>query len=178
MLAIAHDGRRAYTANVGPGTVSVLDLKARKLVTTIPISSNTQRISISSDDSMVFTADQTRPRLAVIDTATNRIARWIDLPAIAYGTASLHRGGTLLVTMGGADGALAVVDLKTMKVSHQIPVGPRPQEVLVAPDDRTAYVSLFGAHTVVAVDLSTWTVSKTIDVGEKADGMAWAAIKP
>jgi len=30
MLTIAHDGLRGYTANVGPGTVSVLDMKARK----------------------------------------------------------------------------------------------------------------------------------------------------
>ena len=30
MLAITRDGRRGYTSNVGPGTVSVLDLEARK----------------------------------------------------------------------------------------------------------------------------------------------------
>ncbi len=30
MLTISHDGLRGYTANVGPGTVSVLDIKARK----------------------------------------------------------------------------------------------------------------------------------------------------
>jgi hypothetical protein len=30
MLAITRDGRRGYTANVGPGTVSVLDLEAKE----------------------------------------------------------------------------------------------------------------------------------------------------
>jgi len=63
MLAISHDGRHGYTANVGPGTVSVLDMDARKTIKVIPISSNTQRISISKDDRWVFTADQTKPRL-------------------------------------------------------------------------------------------------------------------
>ena len=58
MLAISHDGTRGYTANVGPGTVSVLDLKNRKKLAVIPISGTTQRISISPDDKMVFTADQ------------------------------------------------------------------------------------------------------------------------
>jgi YVTN family beta-propeller protein len=38
MLALSHDGRRGYTANVGPGTVSVLDIAARKVLTIIPIS--------------------------------------------------------------------------------------------------------------------------------------------
>jgi YVTN family beta-propeller protein len=50
MLAISSDGRRGYTANVGPGTVSVLDLEAKKVLTIIPISGTTQRIAISVDD--------------------------------------------------------------------------------------------------------------------------------
>ena len=61
MLAISHDGRLGYTANVGPGTVSVLDRMGRKTVAVIPISGMTQRISISNDDKMVFTSDQTKP---------------------------------------------------------------------------------------------------------------------
>ncbi|MEO6830427.1 MAG: hypothetical protein ABI164_11515, partial [Acidobacteriaceae bacterium] len=48
MLAISHDGRRGYTANVGPGTVSVLDLRGRKTIAVIPVSAKVQRISISS----------------------------------------------------------------------------------------------------------------------------------
>jgi len=78
MLAISHDGRRGYTANVGPGTVSVLDMEARKTLAIIPISGETQRISISPDDKMVFTSDQKAPRLAVIDTATNKVKNWVD----------------------------------------------------------------------------------------------------
>jgi hypothetical protein len=42
MLALSRDGSRGYTANVGPGTVSVLDMKARKTVTIIPISKETR----------------------------------------------------------------------------------------------------------------------------------------
>ncbi len=98
MLTISHDGRRGYTANVGPGTVSVLDLKARKFVTTISIAATTQRISISNDDSMVFTSDQAAPRMAVIDTETNKIRQWVDLPAPGYGSASSIDGSQLLMT--------------------------------------------------------------------------------
>ena len=75
MLALSHDGLRGYTANVGPGTVSVLDVKARKTLKIIPVSGNVQRIAISNDDRWVFTADQTAPRMAVIDTATDKVAK-------------------------------------------------------------------------------------------------------
>ncbi len=80
MLVISRDGHRGYTANVGPGTVSVLDLDARKTIAVIPVSGQVQRISMSVDGSKVFTSDQTKPQLAVIDTATNKVVKWVPLP--------------------------------------------------------------------------------------------------
>src|SRR6058998_1199477 len=77
MLAITRDGRRGYTANVGPGTVSVLDLEAKKVLAVIPVCRATQRIALSVDDRWVFTADQTKPQLAAIDTASNKVTNWI-----------------------------------------------------------------------------------------------------
>src|SRR5579863_873567 len=37
MLALSHDGRYGYTTNVGSGTVSVLDMQARKPIDVIPV---------------------------------------------------------------------------------------------------------------------------------------------
>lgn len=176
MLAIAHDGRRGYTANVGPGTVSVLDLKGRKTIAIVPISGETQRIAVSADDSMVFTSDQTKPQLAVIDTATNKVKTWVPLPASGYGTAATADGRWLVVAMPKAD-KVAVVDLKTMKVAHVIDVPKAPQEVLIRPDDKVAYVSCDSSHQVAAIGTSDWTVQKLIEAGKGTDGLAWAAAR-
>ena len=111
MLALSHDGRRAYTANVGPGTVSVIDIQARKVLKVIPISANTQRISISPDDKWVFTADQTKPQMAVIDTATSTVAKWIPMEGIGYGSAPTPDGRWLLVALPDQN-KVAVIDLK------------------------------------------------------------------
>jgi len=173
MLALTHDGRRGYTANVGPGTVSVLDMKARKTIAVIPISATTQRISISRDDRMVFTADQTKPQLAMIDTATNKVRAWIPLPAIGYGTAPTLDGRWLLVCMEPTK-QLAVVDLKTLKVARTIDLPAAPTEVLPSPDGKVAYVSLPGGNQVAVIDLSQWKIHSLIAAGEYADGLAWA----
>lgn len=175
MLAISHDGRRGYTANVGPGTVSVLDLTARKEIAIIPISLNTQRISISPDDSMVFTADQTKPQLAVVDTAKNRVKAWVPLASPGYGTASTRDGRYLLVAVPKAS-HVAVVDLKTLKVVRTLDVPSAPQEVLIQPDNKIAYVSCNASHKVAAINLTDWKVEKLIDAGKGADGLAWAAL--
>jgi YVTN family beta-propeller protein len=173
MLALSRDGSRGYTANVGPGTVSVLDMKARKTLAIIPISKNTQRIAISPDDSMVFTADQAKPQLAVIDTATNRVKTWVPLPAMGYGTAPTPDGRWLLVALRTSK-QVAVVDLKTMQVAKTLDVPDLPAEVLIAPGGKTAYVSCNGKDQVAEIDLAQWKVSRVIDAGKAADGMAWA----
>jgi len=171
MFVLSHDGRFGYTANVGPGTVSVIDMAARKAIAVIPISGNTQRISISNDDKRVFTADQTKPQLAVIDTATNKLAGWIPLPAIGYGTAPTRDGRWLLVALRTAH-QVAVIDLAAMKVARTIDLSGTPTEILVRPDGKVAYVSC--GSTVAAVDLANWTVAGEIKAGQNADGLAWA----
>ncbi len=176
MLAITRDGRRGYTANVGPGTVSVLDLEARKTIAIIAISKPTQRISLSVDDRWAFTADQSKPRLAVIDTSTNKLKTWISLPASGYGTAATPDGRWLVVAMPHAN-KVAVVDLATMKVAHTVEVPAAPQEILVRPDGKIAYASCDSSHKIAAIRTSDWTIERLIDAGKGADGLAWAAEK-
>jgi DNA-binding beta-propeller fold protein YncE len=173
MLALSRDGSRGYTANVGPGTVSVLDMKARKTLAIIPVSTNTQRIAVSPDDTMVFTADQAKPQLAVIDTATNKVKTWVPLPGIGYGTAPTPDGHWLLVTMRGSKG-VAIVDLKELKVTKTIDVPDGPAEVLITPDGKTAYVACNFKSQIAEIDLLQWQVSRVIDAGKTADGLAWA----
>src|SRR6266568_6116660 len=92
MLVLSRDGHRGYTANVSAGTVSVLDLVKRNLITTIPVAKTVQRISISPDGLRIFTHDQDAPRIAVIATATNKITNWIELPDVAYASAPTPDG--------------------------------------------------------------------------------------
>ncbi len=173
MFVLSPDGKRGYTANVGPGTVSVLDIAARKTVTVIPVSAKTQRISISPDGRMVFTADQTKPQMAVIDTATNTVKTWIPLPAVGYGSAVTLDGRSLLVQMGTLK-QVAVIDLGTMKVARTIDVCAGTGEILMRPDGKVAYVSCPVDGKVAKIDLATWKVVKLIDAGNKADGLGWA----
>ena len=174
MLAISPDGTRGYTANVGPGTVSVLDIKGRKTVTVIPISGNTQRITVSTDGRWVFTADQTKPQMAVIDASTNKIHTWVPLSGLGYGAAVTKDGKYLLMPIPSKN-VVDVVDLSTMKVARSVPVAADPQEVLTSPDGKHAYVSCIRASQVAEINLSTWNVDRSIATGKGSDGLGWAA---
>jgi DNA-binding beta-propeller fold protein YncE len=172
MLAISSDGTRGYTANVGPGTVSVLDIANRKTLHVIKVSIHVQRISISTDGKWVFTSDTEKPRLAVISTASNNVEQWIDLPDMGYGSAVTPNGALLIIAIPHKN-SVAVIDLKTMKVSKVVEVAANPQEVLIRPDGQMAYVSCISTGQVAAVNIGDWSV-KLIDAGKGADGLAWA----
>ncbi len=173
MLALSHDGLRGYTANVGPGTVSVLDISNRKVLAIIPISRNTQRIAVSMDDRWVFTADQTEPRLAVIDTATLKLKQWIPMEGKGYGGALTPDGRWLLMPEPALN-KVAVIDLSTMQVARSVEVGKDPQEILVRPNGKAAYVSCIGSDQVAEIDTASWKVTKLIATGKGTDGLAWA----
>ena len=173
MLAISSNGKRGYVSNVGPGTVSVLDLEQRTILSMIPLGAKCQRIAVSVDDKWVFTSDQAQPRLAVISTKSNAIERWIEMPGVGYGTATTPDGRFLIVALI-KENKVAVIDLKTMSVVRTLDLPAAPQEVLVRPDGAEAYVSCDASGKVAVIDVTSWQVSKLIEAGPGADGLAWA----
>jgi YVTN family beta-propeller protein len=180
MMAMSRDGKRIYTANVGAGSVSVLDAESRKLVTVIPISKRVQRISMSEDGRWVFTQDQTSPRLAVIDTSTNAIARWVDLPEVARASAATRDGKWLLVI--SVDTAakmshLRVLDIGSLKAVKSFDLPEGAMGIVLTPDGRKAYISCVQAGKIAVVDLTSWDVENQIVLTPGGDGMAWAAGK-
>lgn len=69
---------------------------------------------------------------------------------------------------------VAVVDFKAMKVAYTVDVPKAPQEVLVRPDGKIAYVSCESSGKIAAIRTVDWKVDSLIDAGKGADGLAWA----
>jgi YVTN family beta-propeller protein len=181
MFVISPDGRRIYTANNEPGSVSVLDLRARTLLATIPISKRVQRISISPDGRFVFTQDQETPRIVVIDTANNAVVRSISLPKIAFSSIITKDGHWLLAN--SESGKLFVVDLAGGAVAKtfdtpDVPVLPTPGEFALAPDGIHAYVTCPQGGTIEVLNLRDSKMEEPIRLTKGVDGMAWVPSAP
>jgi DNA-binding beta-propeller fold protein YncE len=151
----------------------VLDLVKRNLITTIPVAKSVQRISIAPDGLRIFTHDQDAPRIAVIETATNKISNWIALPNVAYASAPTPDGRWLLAVSPGAN-QLHVVDLQTLKVVRSLEIPEKSSEILIRPGKEIAYVSGTGAGKIAVLDLRSWKMLPPIDLTPGVDGLAWA----
>jgi YVTN family beta-propeller protein len=176
MFVISPDGKRAYTANVGVGSVSVLDLEKRSLVTVIPVAKTVQRISISPDGRFVFTHDQHSPRIAVIDTASNKIADWIQLPASVYSSAPTPNGRWLLAN--APSGKLFAIAMDTRKVVGTFDIPKAVGEIAINANGSKAYISCPQAGTIEVFDLTNNKLEDPIKLTPGVDGLAWFPTLP
>ena len=172
MFVMSHDAKKAYTANIGPGSVSVLDLKTRELEAIIDVSNCIQRISMSVDGRHVFTHDQSKPQIAVIDTQTDTVTDWISLPGTAFCSAPTPDGESLIVLANGIHQIL-VVDLHSRKITRSFAIPPSTIGLFVDPTGNFAFVSCIGSGQIAILNLQTWTMEAPIQLEIGVDGLAW-----
>lgn len=174
MFVISPDGTRAYTANVGAGSVSVLDLKKRSLISVIPIAKMIQRIAISPDGKHVFTHDQNAPRIAVINTATNAISNWITVPSTIYSSKVTLDSRKLLADSPA--GKIFAIDIASGKVEESYDIPQAIGELLLTPDGKFAFVSCPQAGTIEVLDVANHRLLEPIKLTQGVDGLAWAEL--
>jgi YVTN family beta-propeller protein len=166
------DNPTVYTANVHAGTVSVVDIPSRKLVTTIPVSKIVQRISIEPDGLYVFTHDQETPRIVVIDPLSNAISTSIPMPETVYASEATPDNHWLICA--GMKGHIFVIDLHTRKVVKTFDAPIALGKVLIRPDGGVAYISFLTAGKIEVLNLKDWKMEPSIDLTPGVDGMDWA----
>ena len=171
MFVLSNDGHRGYTSNVGSGSVSVLDLQKRSLITVIPVAKRVQRISMSRDGRYVFTHDQDSPRIAVIDTASNKLSHWIDLPAIVYSSTPSPNGKMLFAN--APSGKLFVIDLSTEKIAATYPIPEAIGEIAVDDAGQRAFVSCPQKGTIEILDIPGGKLESPIALTPGVDGLEW-----
>jgi DNA-binding beta-propeller fold protein YncE len=176
-LVISPDGRRGYTANVSTGSVSVLDLKQRRLLGVVEAGEMVQRVSVSPDGKRVFTHNQRRPRVIAIDPARLAVAETYDLPGLAYASAATPDGRTLLIAgRPEREGAVPrqpsmyVLDLRTRGVAT-ITLPGWPRNIIIDPRGELAWANL-GSGQLVSIDIKRRTARTIVTLDRGLDGMA------
>ena len=166
-LAVLPDGSKGYVANKDDKPfISVLDLKTRKQVGTVPMPRGTQGITASPDGKRIIAMDLARPEIAVIDTATDTV---LDRIALANTTDPAYKAyyspdGKWLLTMAGS--SISIFDAANLRAPQRtLKVGASPMGIGFSADGKTALVANHGDGTVSAVDIASAAVTNTFKAG-------------
>ena len=173
-MAMSPDGRRVYVKNAGGlNVVNTADWRAVQYLKYPGGGATLHGIAVSRDGLHVYV---TGARDELYDyqaspTGTVALGRTIALPA---GTdpcgLALSGDGTKGYVCLGRSNTLAVVDLVTGTLLSQIIVGIAPWDVVLAPDETTAYVSNWGGRHPGHGDLSDLSAGTRVVVDDRGIG--------
>lgn len=109
--------------------------------------------------------------LSVIDAASGKLLRKIEVPGAVHHVAISPDGRFAVSTHPNGDG-ISVVDLETFELSAWVPTGAMPNYVGFGTNPSVAYVSNAGNGTVSEVDLEIGIVRRNMIAGEAPEHLA------
>jgi YVTN family beta-propeller protein len=175
MLGVTADGKRVYTANIGWGGISEIDLEKRAFVRDLKASTQTEGLGVAPDGNTVMIASRDSATVTIIDTKAWAVVETIKGFGLPY-RVGYSPNSAIAVVVDAKDSKIHIVDVKSRKVTGDVVLDGSPRGVKIAPDNRTAFVTLAGTNTVAAVDLTDKKVVWTAPVGTAPDGVWYGPI--
>lgn len=177
MVVVAPDGRTAYTANIGSGTVSILDLEAGTKRRDLAVGGRPEGLALAKGGRELWVGDLDAPRVTIWDMTTGeKIAeRPVDPVAIRV---LASPDGKLVATSNIASGTISLFDaetrapLKTITVSGE--QGAGQVTLLFSADSKRLYAAETGRGQVAEIDVASGKVLRRIAAGRNGDGLAIA----
>ena len=83
-IAISGDGRWAYVANGRANAVSVLDMKDRKVVASVPVGERPWGVALTADGSTLYVASGRSNAISVVSTAKRAVTHTIAVGERPY----------------------------------------------------------------------------------------------
>lgn len=194
MVVVTPDGQRAFVANIGSGSVTVIDLEKKKRLMNIETGAGAEGIAISPDGKEVWVTNRSANTISVIDPTTIKITATLESKAFPIRVKFTPDGKFALVS-NAQSGDVAVFDVKERKEIRRIPMelsavneadkrlfgnqfgkSPVPVGILVTPDGSRAFVANTQADIVTVIDLSSWKITDRLRPGKEPDGLGFSPL--
>jgi YVTN family beta-propeller protein len=129
---VSPDGKEIWAANALDGTVTIIDVASKKAVQTLPISVNhANRLKFTPDGKRALisglgpAAASNGSNLEILDAATHKDIKQLNLGGGSAGILIVADGSRAFVSVSEKN-KVAVVDLKSLEVTGEIPTGKQP----------------------------------------------------
>jgi len=188
MVAVTADGKRAWTTNVGDGTVSELDIAGRKYVTTMPVAGRNEGIAVTPDGALVWAGSNVAKTVSVVDTKASAITKSYPGFGFPYRMAVTPDGKTAIV----CDPELSKIhfyDVATLNETGVLDVPPdsveattefagqaAPEGFIVSRDGKTMYIALQGSSRVAEIDILSRKITGRMMTGGSPDGIGYSQL--
>lgn len=196
MVVVSADGRRAYVANIKSGSMSAIDLAARRKIADVQTGSGSEGIALTGDGREVWVCVRAENRIAVVDTRSLETVASIPTPQMPIRVAMSPDGRTGYVTCAAASTLIAIdVASRTVSGRHRVelplapgaenrqfahlgPGSPLPIGLAVSPQSGAIFLAATMADRVQVLDPAGLSTVLSVDIGGEPDGLAVLAATP
>lgn len=193
MVALTPDEKRAFVANIGSGSMTVIDLQKGERLANIPTGDGAEGITVTPDGKYVWVTNRGEDTVSVIDANSLEIVKTLPSASFPIRARATPDGQWVLVTNARSD-ELAVFDAQRMEEVNRINMNVEAKDssgrlfgdqfgessvpigVLVAPDSKRAFVAHAGSDLISVVDLESWEITGHLRGGKEPDGLGYSRI--
>jgi YVTN family beta-propeller protein len=184
-IRILPNGKKLYAANV-EGSVAVIELNGKhddEVIKQIDVrngfdSAGTHNLRISADGYWVYVGNRNSGQVAVIDTQTDEVVKYIDAGAGAN-TPDFGPNGRYNVVTNQSTNFVSVIDVQGDEalgiLPHtevaEIPTGLGPHNVRFSPDGDYAFVTCKNDSVVSVINLQTLSFVHNLEVPANPNGL-------
>lgn len=163
-VAAATEAGRAYVANYGEGTISVVDIDAGQAIERWPVDGydRLHGIQVGPNEDRVYVTAEAQQSVLELDAATGNVVRTFRTgKQTTHMLALAPEGGHLFATSIGS-GTASLVDLETGRVAKHVETGEGAEGVAARQGE--VWVTNRGDDTVSILDSESATVLDRLDV--------------
>lgn len=176
MVVPTRNEKKLYVANIGSGSVSVIDRRS-DAVTTIPTAAGAEGIDVSPNGREVWVGNRAANTLSVIDAAADRVVATFDSGGKMPIRVKFTPDGKQVWVSNARSNTVTVFNARSRKLLATVDVGAVPVGIQITPDGRLAFVANTNANQVTLIEVPSRKILRTFATGTEPDGMAWAPSK-
>ena len=193
MVAVARDNGLAFVANIGSGSVTVIDLALGKRLANVPTGEGAEGITVTPNGRHVWITNRAEDTISVLSASGRKLIAQIEAGSFPIRAEATADGRFVLVTNAKGDN-LSVFATKEMKevgrvsftavskgdegrlFSDRFGDSSVPIGIEIVDSERRAYVAHANADDISIIDLEQWKVIGTLSAGKEPDGMGYSSL--
>jgi YVTN family beta-propeller protein len=193
MVAVAPNHGLAFVANIGSGSVTIIDLALGNKLDEIPTGEGAEGIAVTPNGKHVWITNRAEDTITVVNAGSRAVVAQLEAGSFPIRAEATADGRVVLVTNAKGDD-LSVFDANEMKElgriefaavskgdkgrlfsdrfgSSSVPIG-----IQIVDEEKRAYVAHANADDISIVDLRQWKVVGTLSAGKEPDGMGYSPL--
>lgn len=194
MVAFAPASKLAFVANIGSGSVNVIDIEKSASIKIIETGTGAEGIDVSPDGKEVWVSNRADDSVSIIHVESLEIVHTLESKSFPIRVKFTPDGKFALVS-NARSADVAVFDAKTRQEVRRIPMklkakegteirlfsnrfgdSPVPVGIFIHPDGGFAYIANTNADIVTVIDLSSWEIVHRLKTGREPDGLGFTPL--